>query len=44
MWMIINNKAYHVKIIVGKSPQGMGAATRSTTNNDEDEDEIKRVY
>ena len=44
MQMIINNKAYHVKIIVGKSPQGMGAATRSTTNNDEDEDEIKRVY
>ena len=45
MWMIINNKAYHVKIIVGKSPQGMGAATRSSaTNNDEDEDEIKRVY
>ena len=42
--MIINNKVYHVKIIVGKSPQGMGAATRSTTNNDEDEDEIKRVY
>ena len=44
MRMIINNKAYHVKIIVGKSPQGMGAATRSTTNTDEDEDEIKRVY
>ena len=45
MQMIINNKAYHVKIIVGKSPQGMGAATRSTTNtDDEDEDEIKRVY
>ena len=42
--MIINNKAYHVKIIVGKSPQGMGAATRRATNNDEDEDEIKRVY
>ena len=42
--MIINNKAYHVKIIVGKSPQGMGAATRSTTKADEDEDEIKRVY
>ena len=44
MRMIINNKAYHVKIIVGKSPQGMGATTRSTTNTDEDEDEIKRVY
>ena len=44
MQMIINNKAYHVKIIVGKSPQGMGVATRSTTNTDEDEDEIKRVY
>ena len=44
MRMIINNKAYHVKIIVGKSPQDMGAATRSTTNTDEDEDEIKRVY
>ena len=44
MQMIINNKAYHVKIIVGKSPQGMGAATRSMTNADEDEDEIKRVY
>ena len=42
--MIINNKAYHVKIIVRKSPQGMGAATRSTTNADEDDDEIKRVY
>ena len=42
--MIINNKAYHVKMIVGKSPQGMGAATRSTTNANEDEDEIKRVY
>ena len=36
MRMIINNKAYHVKIIVGKSPQGMGAAaTRSTTNTEE---------
>ena len=44
MRMIINNKAYHTKIIVGKSPQGMGAANRSTTNADEDEDEIKRVY
>ena len=44
MQMIINNKAYHVKIIVGKSPQGMGAATRSTTKSDEDEDEIKRIY
>ena len=44
MRMIINNKAYHVKIIVRKSPQGMGAANRSTTNADEDEDEIKRVY
>ena len=44
MRMIINNKAYHVKIIVRKSPQGIGAATRSTTNADEDEYEIKRVY
>ena len=44
MRMIINNKAYHVKIIEGKSPQGMGAATHSTTNADEEEDEIKRVY
>ena len=44
MQIIINIKAYHVKMIVRESPQGMGAANRITTNADEDEDEIKRVY
>ena len=44
MRIIMNIRAYHVKIVVRKSPQGMGAATRSTTNAEEDEDEIKRMY
>ena len=42
MQIIINIKAYHVKMIMIESSRGMGAANRSTTDADEDEEEIKR--